>query len=247
MIKQSQRKIIEILDSLPANWKVLDVGGASGPLTRADHVIDIVPYEAVQFTNSRGAGQHRFDKESYTQFDICSRKEWPFADKSFDYVVCSHVLEDIRDPLWVCSELIRVSKAGYIETPSRLYESTFGLEVKGLAGAAHHRWVVELIDSKLRFTFKYFHIHKPQINKQRKNFSKGSLSILGAEWENDFLYFENWLNSGKEIFEFYLGRNISEKEKWTFYRKTQGGNAVLRWLKYFKNTNLWLKKLIGKR
>jgi hypothetical protein len=35
-------------------------------------------------------------------------------------VICSHTLEDIRDPLWVCSEMIRIGKAGYIELPRGL-------------------------------------------------------------------------------------------------------------------------------
>ena len=47
---------------------------------------------------------------------------WPFPDKTFDFVVCSHLLEDVRDPITVCRELCRVGKAGYIETPSRIRE-----------------------------------------------------------------------------------------------------------------------------
>jgi len=244
MIKQVEKNIVDLLAALPNDLKVLDVGGASGPLARADHMIDIVPFEQIHWEHIRGGQAARFGAQSYTQFDICGRQPWPFADKSFDFSICSHVLEDIRDPLWVCSELIRVSKAGYIEVPSRLYECTFNLEAKGLAGAAHHRWVIDMHQGQLRFTFKYFYIHKREVNRQRQNFSRGPKAVLGVEWENSFDYFENWLNSGKEIFEFYLGRQILEKEKWQLFRKVQAKNVFRRWGAYLKNTSPLARKLL---
>ena len=55
----------------------------------------------------------------------------PFEDKSFEVAVSSHTLEDIRDPLFLCAELNRVTKAGYIETPSIVAELTFGINRSG--------------------------------------------------------------------------------------------------------------------
>jgi SAM-dependent methyltransferase len=46
----------------------------------------------------------------------------PFKDKAFDFVIAFHVLEHIPDPAALLLELQRVSKAGYIETPSVLVE-----------------------------------------------------------------------------------------------------------------------------
>src|SRR6202023_2285627 len=73
--------------------------------------------------------------------------------------ICSHTLEDIRDPLFVCSELVRISKAGYIEVPSRVAESCRGWEHPGFAGLSHHRWLVEIEGSHVRFTPKYHSLH----------------------------------------------------------------------------------------
>ncbi|MBU5612487.1 class I SAM-dependent methyltransferase [Geomonas azotofigens] len=42
---------------------------------------------------------------------------YPFADKYFDFLICSHVLEHLEDPVRTCSELSRIAKAGYIEVP----------------------------------------------------------------------------------------------------------------------------------
>src|SRR3712207_5372782 len=90
--------------------------------------------------------------------DVCSSDLWPFDDAQFDFVVCSHVLEDIRDPLFVCSELQRVAKAGYIEVPSRLEEQSKGVQGDWV-GWSHHHWIIELNDDRLDFLFKPHMLH----------------------------------------------------------------------------------------
>lgn len=238
MITQVKKSLEEVVNAIPKGAVTLDVGAASAPIRRADFIIDAVPFADMHLEQAKGPGESRFSKERYVQHDICDRKPWPFADKQFDYSFCSHVLEDIRDPVWVCSELIRVSKAGYIEIPSRLYETTFGIEAGGLAGAAHHRWLVDLADGKLRFTFKYFQVHKKAVNKNRR--APGSTDedqFLKIEWKDSFEYGENWLNSGKEIFEYYLERPVSEKEKWQLYRALSPRPLLIRWLQYAKNVS----------
>ena len=49
-------------------------------------------------------------------------------DGFFDFAICSHTLEDVCDPVWVCEELARVAKAGYIEVPSRLEEQAWSFQ-----------------------------------------------------------------------------------------------------------------------
>ncbi len=46
----------------------------------------------------------------------------PFKDNQFDFVIASHIGEHIDDPVIFCSELKRVAKSGYIETPGPLTE-----------------------------------------------------------------------------------------------------------------------------
>lgn len=247
MIKVTHRTSEEIAKSLPENFLVLDIGGAVAPFQRADYIVDIVPFEEISWGQQRGEGQARVKKETYVQHDICSREPWPFKDKQFDYVFCSHVLEDIRDPLWVCSELMRVSKAGYIEVPSKLYEMTFNLEADKLSGACHHRWLIDVFENKIRFTFKHFYVHYPFINKNKRHLdSHHDEMLLRIEWQESIEFFENWLLSGKEIFEYYLGRPITEKEKWRLYRKTSPYNYLSAWARYLKNTSPLLQKLYSR-
>ncbi len=48
--------------------------------------------------------------------------------------------------------------------------------------------------------------------------------LLRVEWEDGFQFYENWLLSGKETFEYYLGRKISERENWAIVRKSSPYN-----------------------
>ncbi|SFB60068.1 methyltransferase domain-containing protein [Algoriphagus aquimarinus] len=47
---------------------------------------------------------------------------FPFEDKEFDYVICSHVLEHVINPEIFIMEIVRVGKKGYIEFPTIYYE-----------------------------------------------------------------------------------------------------------------------------
>src|ERR1700733_10011419 len=98
MIQKTNKRIEEIVKNLPAHYKTLDIGGSTAPILRADYVLDAVPWSAVNFKLAKGGTKQHFSEKTYVQHDICERKPFPFADKFFDYVFCSHTLEDIRDP-----------------------------------------------------------------------------------------------------------------------------------------------------
>jgi ubiquinone/menaquinone biosynthesis C-methylase UbiE len=65
----------------------------------------------------------------------------PFKDKTFDYVYASHVLEHTRNPEAACQELMRIARAGYIETPSPFYEQGYNYPHPN-RGWSFHRWFV---------------------------------------------------------------------------------------------------------
>jgi hypothetical protein len=156
-----EENVQKVLASLRPDDLVLDVGGWACPFNRAQWVIDAEPFETRGFyatfggPRTQGGEKEWFSKDTWVQRDICDRTPWPFDDKQFDFVVCSNTLEDIRDPLWVCSEIVRVGKRGYIEVPSREWESCVGVERPGQAGLSHHRWLVEISGAKIRFMQKY--------------------------------------------------------------------------------------------
>jgi hypothetical protein len=149
-----------ILASLPEEATVLDVGAWAAPLNRATHVLDLMPYATRGAMGSYGPGPERFTQETWTVRDICDREPWPYADDQFDFAICVTTLEDIRDPIWVCSELARVAKAGYVEVPTPEAELIYNVEGDGpWLGHDHHRWIVDIVDGGLVFTHKLHSIH----------------------------------------------------------------------------------------
>ena len=150
--------------------------------------------------------QPRFTDKTWLVHDVCEDK-LPFADNFFDFCFCSHLLEDIRDPIIACKEIIRVSKAGYIETPSRereIFSKARLFKLKSFLGRMpqvgfyHHRWFVELINDKLTFTAKDGRIYlddrrfiKRSELGRKMTAEESSLSFF---WENDFKYCENFLS-----------------------------------------------------
>jgi hypothetical protein len=153
--KNAERIVAQLSDS----DRVLDVGGWYEPFHRADWVVDILPYETHGIAGHTGPDVPRYTKDTWIIHDVNSREPLPFADKEFDFVTCAHVLEDIRDPIGLCSELSRVAKRGYIEVPSRLVEQTMDLEGRGYAGYYHHRWLVDIEGSSITFRFKAHLLH----------------------------------------------------------------------------------------
>lgn len=140
---------MKVIEQFPAGWRVVDIGGGANPNPRADYVIDGLAYEergalrcAGQVSPSAPRVEDRVTRDKWITLDLCERKPWPFPDKFFDYATCTHVLEDVRDPIWVCSEIRRIAKAGFISTPSRVVEQSRGVEHPLYAGYYHHRWLV---------------------------------------------------------------------------------------------------------
>jgi hypothetical protein len=156
MLPASRTRILESLDD---QAQVLDVGGWAKPLARADWVVDLMPYETRGLYGERDPEPERFTAESWLNFDICAREPWPFEDGRFDFAVCSHTLEDVRDPVWVCGELARVARAGYVEVPSRLEEQSMDIHGLGWAGWSHHHWLIDVDDGGLTFVFKPHVLH----------------------------------------------------------------------------------------
>jgi hypothetical protein len=128
---------------------------------------------------------------------------WPYADRYFDYVTCSHLLEDVRDPIWVCSELQRVAKAGYIEVPSRIIEQCLGIENPTYAGYYHHRWLVNIRENSLEFQQKPHNLHTlksaivARIGATERINPRYEISYL--EWKGSFGFGEKLLLAESDV------------------------------------------------
>ena len=168
------------------NALVLDVGSGDKPHWRADVLLD-------KYIDEKYSAQRSGSKETrinHPMFDA-SAENMPFADKVFDYVICSHVLEHFTNPGKVIGEIMRVGKAGYIEVP---FEGS-----SKITDFESHLWYCKKEENKLIFTAKKQAIFDLEIekfiskNNIRKTFSKISTDnfdnfIVALYWKNTIEY-----------------------------------------------------------
>lgn len=149
------RTVADTLNGLPDSARVLDAGAWAGPNPRATHVADFFPWETrTGRLLLEPQPNERFGKETWFQVNFCRPgMRIPVPDKFFDFAICTHTVEDLRDPTFLIEELRRIAKAGYIETPSRLVEQTVGVVDRAarFQGYNHHKWIVDANDGLLLF------------------------------------------------------------------------------------------------
>ena len=161
-------------------------------------MLDLLPYETrglYGYDRERAQRHERFSDDTWVIRDMCDREPWPFADDQFDFAVCSHTLEDIRDPVFVCHELQRVARAGYIEVPDRREEQTFGIH-GAIAGWSHHRWLVDVAADAISF------VGKPGLVHARDEFQvpRATYDALSAEDRTQQLWWDGSFTAAERIF-----------------------------------------------
>lgn len=188
--------IQKIVKRIKPTDRVLDLGGWDRVFPRANVVVDLNPYETRKVVNPDVA--ECFTKKDWIQADFCSTAFWDkIPDKVFDFVIISHTLEDIRDPLYVCSQMIRCAKAGYIEVPSKFRECAKQSADAPFSGYDHHRWIVEPSPNRdgLIFKAKLSWAHQEDyIGDERRHlaFEDFHYQFNGFFWTGSFTYVEHF-------------------------------------------------------
>jgi hypothetical protein len=193
MLEDSARRILARLGERDL---VLDVGAWAQPFPRADWVLDLLPYETRGiYGYDRATADERFTAETWVRRDVCDREPWPWSDDHFDFAICSHTLEDLRDPVWVCSELSRVARAGYVEVPSRLEEQSLGVHGPW-AGWSHHHWLCDVVDGRLEVVFKPPLVHA----RESDHFPVGFSETLTPEERVHRFWWEERIECVERVF-----------------------------------------------
>jgi uncharacterized protein YbaR (Trm112 family) len=94
---------------IPSGALVLEVGSGDSPCPRSDILFDLT-LESFE----RVGGKTVVDRPLV----LGNVERLPFRDGAFDYVIAFHVLEHMARPDVFISELQRVARAGYLETPA---------------------------------------------------------------------------------------------------------------------------------
>lgn len=114
--------------------RVIDVGATLSGWSSEylSHYVDINEWEGAPHKGFHG--------------NICLYSTWEPILKDveenglFDFVICSHTLEDISSPQFVSEMLCKIAKEGFIAVPSKNIE--LRREVNGpYLGYVHHRWI----------------------------------------------------------------------------------------------------------
>ncbi len=171
MIKRSSKNQVEkILEK--NNWLVLDIGCGYTANKYADVICDTQDLK-------------NFYKDK--NFVQLNDKKLPFKDNEFDFIIASHVLEHVKDPIFFLNEIQRVSsKGGYIEVPTKL-EDNLVFENK-----KDHLWHLDFDDdeNKLLISKKENYIEPiltvSTIKKFQKYFRKSL--VIELYWEGEINY-----------------------------------------------------------
>lgn len=137
------RDVLAAVVRAAAGKRVLEIGPGATPFPAATEFVDWI------------ARTELGDRPVHV-VDV-NRDRLPFDDRAFDFVYCRHVVEDLYDPIWLCREITRVGRAGYVEAPSPMAEYSRGVDGDPATwrGYMHHRYLVWSSGGELHFLPKY--------------------------------------------------------------------------------------------
>jgi uncharacterized protein YbaR (Trm112 family) len=164
--------------SINSSMKILEIGAGGAPNKLSSILVD-------KFLNEENALRQRGGKQIVIDrpFVKANATLLPFKEKSFDYLIASHVVEHIpiKEMNNFFSEINRVSKSGYIEAPSVLFEC--------LLDIPEHNWIVGCKNSTVHMCKK----EQKDISCLTK-FFKPMFQKDPAFWKNNVLrYADLWL------------------------------------------------------
>lgn len=201
----ADKEIIKKFNIKPTD-KVLDIGGSmkQHPLIQVDTLVDIISPEKSPY------GKDKLSAKHFVRLDI-TKEKLPFKDKEFDFVLCTHTLEDLHNPFLVISEMSRVGKRGYITTPSfgaDIVYSHFNLTDwltggRRVPGWAHHKWLFSLKRNNMQILPKnYPLLYTPEFQ------------ITGWYGEPEFEYYWESKIEYQEVKDLDFQKLIHEYRNW---------------------------------
>lgn len=118
----------------------------------------------------------------------------------WDFAICTHTLEDISNPLFVCQMMSKIAKAGFIAVPSKFWEmGRFGIDT--YRGFIHHRWIFDMVDGEFLGFPKINYIENKKFDLVASHSSAPANKELFVWWEGDTglkIINDDWLGPTEE-------------------------------------------------
>lgn len=133
----------------------------------------------------------KYDLSKYKFIDLdLDFDVFPQKDYFFNFIYCRHTLEDIQNPQHCFSELIRLGKTGYIETPSPIVEFSKNIEHPIYRGFIHHRYITwsDITTNTLYFIPKYPIIEHLEFDSEIEKKINYLLNNNPFYWNNYFFW-----------------------------------------------------------
>jgi SAM-dependent methyltransferase len=131
----------EKIKSIRSSDRVLEIGPGALPHPRSDVFLDLVHSDEQQARKQRGNSEAISLAKPIVYYE---GGEFPFADKEFNYVICSHVIEHVPDVETFLAEMFRVASTGYLEYPTIYYEYLYNFDVHLNVLKWHDGWLTYL-------------------------------------------------------------------------------------------------------
>lgn len=178
----------EKIKNIKKTDKVLEIGPGALHHPRTDVILELQYSSKEEEQNQFG---HTGSLKTNKPIVYYDGGTFPFQNKEFDYVICSHVLEHVENVHLFLNEVFRVSNKGYFEFPSIYYEYLYNFEV--------HKNILNYEEKSktLHFTKKdlYFNDNIKLITNQFSVIFGNGIKFLGMmplefiaqgfEWENE--------------------------------------------------------------
>lgn len=195
--RNSVIKFIEIQKS-NGPFTVIDVGGSLGgwSMPVVDAIVDF--NEPIIDPTNKNIKQFKCDiTHPDSWIDII---EYVKEHGKFNFCICSHTLEDIMNPVFVCEQIEKIADSGYIAVPSKYRELSRFETGYGYRGYIHHRWIFDIIDNVF--------IGYPKINYLDSNSIFDQIADINEDRSDLSFYWESKIDI-KYINNNYLGPNVT--------------------------------------
>lgn len=116
----------EKITSIKTTDKVLEIGPGANPYHRSDVLLEMAFEDALEYEKQFGHAEKLMTNKPIFFYN---GEMFPFKDNEFDYIICSHVIEHVKNIPLFLTEIFRVAKQGYIEYPLIYYEYLYNFDV----------------------------------------------------------------------------------------------------------------------